>query len=71
MPSLLPHPKLNCGVTLAGDAWSRIVASGMFPPVVQAVMVQSAVEPRLALDAELVMPTQRLTFGSGAAVVPV
>jgi hypothetical protein len=37
VPSLLPQPKLNCGVTLAGEACSRMVASGMFPPVVQAV----------------------------------
>jgi hypothetical protein len=37
VPSLLPQPKLNCGVALAGEACSRMVASGMFPPVVQAV----------------------------------
>jgi hypothetical protein len=37
VPLLLPHPKLNCGVTLAGVACSRTVALGTFPPFVQAL----------------------------------
>jgi len=36
VPSLLPQPKLNVGVTLAGVACSRTIALGTFPPVVQA-----------------------------------
>jgi hypothetical protein len=38
VPLLLPQPKLNCGVTLAGVARSRMVASGTFPPFVQALI---------------------------------
>jgi hypothetical protein len=37
VPLLLPQPKLNCGVTLAGVACSRMVALGTFPPFVQAL----------------------------------
>jgi hypothetical protein len=37
VPSLLPQPKLKVGATLDGLALSRTVASGTFPPVVQAV----------------------------------
>jgi hypothetical protein len=37
VPLLLPQPKLNCGVTLAGFACSRTVALGTFPPSVQAL----------------------------------
>jgi hypothetical protein len=38
VPLLLPQPKLNCGVTLAGVACSRTVALGTFPPFVQALI---------------------------------
>jgi hypothetical protein len=37
VPSSLPQPKLNVGPTLDGVACRRTVASGRFPPVVQAV----------------------------------
>ena len=37
-PSLLPQPKLNRGVTLAGVACRRTVASGTFPPLVHALI---------------------------------
>jgi hypothetical protein len=51
---LLPQPKLNDGVTLAGVALSRMVESGTFPPVVQALITQSAGSPRLLLARERV-----------------
>jgi hypothetical protein len=54
VPSLLPQPKLNDGVTLAGVALSRMVESGTFPPVVQALITQSAGSPRLLLARERV-----------------
>jgi hypothetical protein len=38
------------------------MASGMFPPVVQAVTTHSAAPPRAALGSEPVTPTHRLTF---------
>ena len=62
VPSLLPQPKLNCGVTLAGVACSRTIASGTFPPFVQALTTHWAAAPRLLLACELVIWTQRLTF---------
>jgi hypothetical protein len=37
VPSLLPQPKLNFAAALAGDTCRRTIASGMFPPVVQAL----------------------------------
>jgi hypothetical protein len=37
VPSLLPQPKLNFGAALAGVDCSRTIASGTFPPVVQAL----------------------------------
>ena len=60
VPSLLPQPKLNFGAALDGDASSRMIASGMFPPVVQAVTTHWVVAPRLLVDVELAMSTQRL-----------
>jgi hypothetical protein len=62
VPLLLPQPKLNCGVTLAGVACSRMVALGTFPPFVQALTTHSSTAPRLLLAWELVIWTQRLTF---------
>jgi hypothetical protein len=64
VPSLLPQPKLNFGAALDGVPSSRTIASGMFPPVVQAVTTHWVVAPRLLVDVELVMSTQRLTLGS-------
>lgn len=49
VPSELPQPKLNPGIALAGDAWSLMVASGTFPPVIQALTVQVAASPRWLL----------------------
>jgi len=71
VPSLLPQPKLNFGDSLAGVAASRMVESGMSPPVVQALMTQRAASPRLLLDCERVTSTQRLTFAVVCCDVPV
>jgi len=60
VPLLLPQPKLNCGVTLAGVACSRTVALGTFPPFVQALIIHSEATPRLLLACERVIWTQRL-----------
>jgi hypothetical protein len=38
VPSLLPQPKLNLAAALAGVTCRRTIASGMFPPVVQALI---------------------------------
>jgi hypothetical protein len=62
VPLLLPQPKLNCGVTPAGVACSRTIASGTFPPFVQALTTHWAATPRLLLACELVIWMQRLTF---------
>jgi hypothetical protein len=61
-PSLLPQPKLNRGVTLAGVACRRTVASGRFPPLVQALITHCAAAPCLLLVRTLVIWTQRLTL---------
>lgn len=61
VPSLLPQPKLNRGVTLVGIAVSLMVASGTFPPVVQALMTHWAGSPRLLLACDRVTATQSLT----------
>lgn len=42
VPSLLPQPKLNAGLRLAGAADNRMVASATLPPVAQAVTVHRA-----------------------------
>jgi hypothetical protein len=55
VPLLLPQPKLNCGVTLAGVACSRTIASGTFPPFVQALTTHWLATPRLLLAWELVI----------------
>jgi hypothetical protein len=62
VPLLLPQPKVNCGVALAGVACSRTIASGTFPPFVQALTTHWSAIPRLLLAWELVTWTQRLTF---------
>jgi hypothetical protein len=62
VPSSLPQPKLNRGTPpAAGVACNRIVASGMFPPVVQALTVHWAEWPRSLLACERVTSTQRPT----------
>ncbi len=38
VPSLLPQPKLKFAAALAGVTCRRTIASGMFPPVVQALI---------------------------------
>ena len=64
VPSSLPQPKLNFGAALDGVACSWTIASGRLPPVVQAVTTHWVVAPRLLVDSELVISTQRLTWGS-------
>lgn len=49
VPSLLPQPKLNTPETIVGVAARRTVASGTFPPSVQALTTQRAVWPRSML----------------------
>jgi hypothetical protein len=72
VPSSLPQPKLNPGVPpSAGVACSCRVASGRFPPVVQALMVHRAACPRSLLACELVISTQRLACATCITVVAV
>jgi hypothetical protein len=61
VPSLLPQPKLNTPDTIAGVAARRTVASGTFPPSVQALTTHRAVWPRSMLVWKRWMATQRLT----------
>jgi hypothetical protein len=61
VPSWLPQPKLNSGVTLAGEAVSRTVASGRLPPRVQALTAHWADCPRLMAACKRCTATQRLT----------
>ncbi len=62
VPSPLPQPALKPGAPpLAGVASSRMVASGTFPPVVQALTVHWAACPRWVLECALATETQRLT----------
>jgi hypothetical protein len=68
VPLLLPQPKLNCGVTLAGVACSRTMASGTFPPFVQALTTHWAAIPRLLLAWDLVIWTQRLSLAGREGV---
>lgn len=61
VPSALPQPKLKPGAPpLAGVACSRMVASGTFPPVVQALTVHCAEWPRTLLACARATATQRL-----------
>ena len=62
VPSWLPQPKLNSGVTLEGDATSRTMASGTFPPFVQALTIHWADCPRWMLACVRCTLMQRLTF---------
>jgi hypothetical protein len=60
--SALPQPAPKPGAPpLAGVACSRMVASGTFPPVVQAVTVHRAECPRSLLACERATSRQRLT----------
>jgi hypothetical protein len=68
---LLPQPKLNCGVTLAGVACSRMVALGTFPPLVHALTTHWSATPRSLVAWERVIWTQRLTCGLGVGFAPV
>jgi len=61
VPSLLPQPKLKTPDTIVGVAASRTVASGTFPPSVQALTTHRAVWPRSMLVWKRWMATQRLT----------
>ena len=62
VPSALPQPEPKPGAPrLAGVACSRMVASGTFPPVVQALTVHCAECPRSLLACERTTSTQRLT----------
>src|SRR5487761_48356 len=61
LPAPQPEPKPGAP-PLAGVACSRIVASGTFPPVVQALTVQWAECPRSLLACERATSTQRLTW---------
>ncbi|MDT7766843.1 MAG: hypothetical protein QOC63_6263, partial [Mycobacterium sp.] len=57
-----PQPAPKPGAPpLAGVACSRMVASGTFPPVVQALTVHRAECPRSLLACERATSTQRLT----------
>ena len=64
VPSSLPQPKLNFGTTLDGVDRSRTIASVRSPPVVQAVTTHWVAAPRLLLESEVDISTQRLTGGS-------
>ncbi len=64
VPSSLPQPKLNFGAALDGVARSRTIASVRSPPVVQAVTTHWVAAPRLLLESEVDISTQRLTWGS-------
>lgn len=68
VPSWLPQPKLNLGVTLAGEAVSRTVASGTLPPCVQALTAHWADCPRLMVVCKRCTATQRLTCVVCAAI---
>ena len=61
VPSSLPQPKLNFGAALDGVACSRTIASVRSPPVVQAVTTHWVAAPRLLLESEVDISTQRLT----------
>jgi hypothetical protein len=62
VPSALPQPEPKPGaLPLAGVACSRMVASGTFPSVVQALTVHCAECPRSLLACERATSTQRLT----------
>jgi hypothetical protein len=63
VPSSLPQPKLNFGAALAGVACSRTIASVRSPPVVHAVTTHWVAAPRLLLESEADISTQRLTWG--------
>jgi hypothetical protein len=70
VPSALPQPKLKPGAPpLAGVACSRMVASGTFPPVVQALTVHCAECPRSLLACARATATQRLTCVVWATVL--
>jgi hypothetical protein len=60
--SLLPQPKLKFGVTLAGEAVRRTMASGTLPPCVQALTTHRADCPRLMEACSRCAATQRLTL---------
>ena len=64
---MLPQPKLKCGPRFAGAATSRTVASGTFPPCVQALTIHWADCPRLMLARVGCTATQRLTCAVRAA----
>jgi hypothetical protein len=68
----LPQPKLKPGAPpLAGVACSRMVASGTFPPVVQALTVHCAEWPRSLLACARATATQRLTcVACGTVLAP-
>lgn len=62
VPAPLPQPPLNPGAPpAAGAACSRMMASGRFPPCVQALTVHCAGFPRSALAWAGATATQRLT----------
>jgi len=62
VPSSLPQPKVKTGdPPLAGDACSWMTASGMFPPVAQALTFHWAECPRSLLACAGATSTQRLT----------
>ena len=62
VPSSLPQPKVKAGdPPLAGDACSWMTASGMFPPVAQALTLHWAECPRSLLACAGATSTQRLT----------
>jgi hypothetical protein len=70
VPSLFPQPKLNRGAPpLAGVAFSRMVASGRFPPVAQALTVHWAGRPRSLLACARATSTQRLTCAACGTVL--
>jgi hypothetical protein len=68
--SSLPQPKLNPGASpLAGVAFSRMVASGTFPPVAQALTIHWAECPRSLLVCERATSTHRLTSAACGTVL--
>ena len=70
VPSSLPQPKLNPGAPpLAGVAFSRMVASGTFPPVAQALTVHWTECPRSLLACERATSTHRLTGAACGTVL--
>ncbi len=72
VPSSLPQPKLNPGAPpLAGVAFSRMVASGTFPPAAQALTVHWAECPRSLLACARATSTHRLTsVACGTVLAP-